>query len=114
MKNPSHEEIVKLTAAAYAMVHPSLYENFATQPLEAMKSGVPVIVPSKGVASEICGDAALYADAENFKEIAVKMMQLFRDENFRNDLIEKGKGQAEKFNWDITSDLLWKRLEIYL
>jgi glycosyltransferase involved in cell wall biosynthesis len=87
------------------MVHPSLYEGFATQPLEAMKTSVPVIASSKGAMPEILGDAALYADTENFKDIAVKMMQLFRDENVRKELIEKGKIQAEKFNWDVTSKL---------
>ncbi len=87
------------------MVYTSLYENFAVHPLEAMKCEVPVIASSTGVMPEICGDAALYANPENFKEIAVKMMQLFRDENFRKELIEKGKKQAQKFNWDITSNL---------
>jgi len=111
LKDPSFEELVKITAASYAMVHPSLYESFATQPLEAMKSGVPVINSSKGAMPEICGDAALYADTKNFKEIAVKMMQLFKDENLRKELIKKGKIQAEKFNWDITSDLLWENVE---
>ena len=114
LKNPPLEELVKITAAAYAMVHPSLYESFATQPLEAMKSGVPVINSSKGAMPEICGDAALYADMENFKEIAVKMMQLFKDENLRRELIERGKIQAEKFNWNITSDLIWKNIQANL
>ena len=39
------------------------------------------------------------------------MMQLFKDENLRKELIKKGKIQAEKFNWDITSDLLWENVE---
>jgi glycosyltransferase involved in cell wall biosynthesis len=111
LKDPTGEEITKLTAAAYALVYTSLYENFADHPLEAIKSGVPVITSSKGAMPEICGDAALYVNAENFKEIAVKMMQLFRDENFRKELIEKGKTQAQKFNWDITSHLLWSKVE---
>lgn len=111
LKDPSLEDIVTIRSSAYAMVYPSVYESFATQPLQAMKSGVPVIVSSKGVMPEICGDAALYADVENFKEIAVKMMQLFRDENFRKEIIKKGKIQAEKFNWNFTSELIWKEIE---
>ncbi|KAA9041882.1 glycosyltransferase family 4 protein [Ginsengibacter hankyongi] len=104
-------ELAKTTAAAYALVQPSLYESFATQPLEAMKSGVPVIASSTGALSEICGDAALYADTKNFKEIAVKMMLLFKDENLKKELIEKGKVRAEKFSWEITSDLIWKNVQ---
>ncbi|HSQ44390.1 MAG TPA: glycosyltransferase family 1 protein, partial [Ginsengibacter sp.] len=111
LKDPALEELVKITVAAYAMVQPSLHESFATQPLEAMKSGVPVIASSTGALPEILADAALYADTRNFKEIAVKMMLLFKDENLRKEIIEKGKIQAEKFNWDITSDLIWKNFE---
>lgn len=111
LKDPPFEELVKITAAAYAMVQPSLHASFASQPLEAMKSGVPVIASSTGALPEICADAALYADTKNFKEIAVKMMLLFKDENLRRELIEKGKVREEKFNWDITSDLIWKNVE---
>ena len=106
-----HEELMKITAAAYAMVQPSFYESFATQALEAMKSGIPVIASSTGALPEICGDAALYGDTKNFKEIAVKMMLLFKDENLRREMIEKGKAQAEKFSWEITSDHLWRTVE---
>jgi glycosyltransferase involved in cell wall biosynthesis len=111
LANPSLEEYMKITAAAYAMIDPSLYESFATQPLEAMKSGVPVVASSKGAMPEILEKAVLYADTENFKDIAVKMMQLFKDENLRNELIEKGKIQAQKFNWDVTAALLWEGIE---
>ncbi len=61
--------------------------------------------------SEICGDAALYADPENFKEIAVQMMLIFKDENLRKTLIEKAKLQAEKFTWDIAASLFWNAIE---
>ena len=59
-------ELVKVTASAYAMVYPSLLEGFGTQPLQAMKSGVPVITSTASAMSEICGDAALYADPGKF------------------------------------------------
>jgi len=79
--------------------------------VEAIKSGIPVIASAKGAMPEILGDAALYADPENFKEMAIKMMQLFRDENLRKELISKGKIRAEKFNWDVTATLLWQNIE---
>lgn len=111
LKDPSIEERIKITAAAYAMIDPSLFNGFTTQPLEAIKCGVPVITSAKGAMPDIFGDAALYADPENFKEVAVRMMQLFRDENLRNELIAKGKIIAEKFNWDVTAKLLWENIE---
>ncbi len=93
------------------MVYPSLFESFATQPLQAMKSGVPVITSTSGAMYEICGDAALYANYENFKDLAVKMMLIFKDENLRKTLIEKGKLHAEKYNWDITANFFWNIIE---
>jgi len=104
-------EVVKVTASAYSMVYPSLLEGFGTQSLQAMKSGVPVITSAASAMSEICGDAALYADPENFKDIAIKMMLIFKDENLRKTLIEKSKLQAEKYNWDLTACLFWNAIE---
>jgi glycosyltransferase involved in cell wall biosynthesis len=100
-------EFAKVTAAAYAMIYPSSADAFGTQTLQAMKSGVPVITSAESAMSEICGDAALYAQPQNFKDIAVKLMCLFKDENLRKALIEKGNVQAEKYNWDLTANLLW-------
>lgn len=111
LKDPSLEERIKITAAAYAMVLPSANDGVNAQTLEAINSGVPVIASAKGAMPEILADAALYADTENFKEIAVKMMQLFRDENLRKELIGKGKIPAQKFNWDVTAEFLWKNIE---
>ena len=104
-------ELVKITASAYSMVYPSLLEGFGLQPLQAMKSGVPVITSIASAMSEICGDAALYADPGNFKDIAIKMMLIFKDENLRKTLIEKAKLQAEKYNWNITASLFWNTIE---
>ena len=111
LENPSLEDLIKITAAAYALVYPSLFEGFETQPLQAMKSSIPVITSSTGAMPEIVADAALYADAENFKDIAIKMMMLFKDENLRKALIEKGTIQVKKYNWDSTAGLVWKSIE---
>ena len=59
---------------------------------------------------EICGDAALYADADNYIEIADKMMLLYKDEGIRRNLIEKGKQVVEKYTWERTADLLWQSI----
>ncbi len=37
------QELVQVTASAYAMVYPALSDKFGMQYLQAMKSGVPVI-----------------------------------------------------------------------
>lgn len=110
-ENPALDILTELTAASYAMVYPPGHESFAEEPLHAMQSGVPVIAAAGGVMAEILANAALYADANNFKEIAVNMMTLFRDEILRKELIEKGKLQAEKYNWNSTAEMVWGKIE---
>src|SRR6185312_9860720 len=109
-KDAPEEEVINLIAASYAVIDPSKYEWLGLNLLAAMDLGVPVIASSNGVMPEILADAALYADPENFKEIGVKMMSLFRDEDLRSALIEKGKSLVEKYNWDEAAEAVWQTI----
>ncbi len=106
----SEDELVKITGSAYALVYPSLLEGFGVPVLEAMKCYVPVITSSHSSMQEIGKDAALYADANNFEDIAEKMMLLYKDENLRKKLIEKGKIIAGQYSWQRTAELLWQTI----
>jgi len=103
-------EQVKIMASAYAFVSASLHENFPAKLIEAMQCDVPVVANGMDVITEICGDSVLYANANNFEDIADKMMLLFKDENKRNELILKGKAQALQYSVDKTADLLWQSI----
>jgi glycosyltransferase involved in cell wall biosynthesis len=104
------DELVKIIGAAYGLVYPSLWEGFGVPVLEAMQCDVPVITSTKSSMQEITKDAALYADADNHADIADKMMMLYKDENLRKQLVEKGRQVAKQYNWDITADLLWNSI----
>ena len=106
----SEDDLVKITAAAYALVYPSLLEGFGVPVLEAMKCNVPVITSLGSSMEEIAKDAALYADAKNFEEIAGKMMLIYKDEKLRKELIEKGKIIAARYSWQRTAELLWQSI----
>lgn len=101
-------ELVKIIGAAYGMVYPSLFEGFGVPVLEAMKCSVPVITTANSAMQEIAKDAALYAAADSNTDIADKMMLLYKDENKRKELIQKGSLVANEYNWDKTADLLWE------
>ncbi len=107
----SEQDIVKITASSYAMICPSLYETSAKNLLQSMKCEVPVITSSIGLMPEICGEAALYFNPENSKDIAEKMMQVFKDEKLRKELIEKGNIQVQKYNWKKSAALIWKNIQ---
>ncbi len=107
LTNLPSDENSRIIASSYAMVYVPYYENFGTSLLKAMNCEVPAITSSKGMMAEISADAALYASAENFKEIAVKMMLLFKDEKLRKDLIINGRKQVQKFDLDNAAKEIW-------
>ncbi len=101
------ETLFQLMGAAYALVYPSYWEGFGVPVLEAMQSGTPVITSVNSSMEEIAGDAALYADPSSHEEIAEKMQLLYKDENLRARLIEKGIFRARDFSWDDAAAKCW-------
>jgi glycosyltransferase involved in cell wall biosynthesis len=96
LHNLSNDEIGEIIASAYTMLYVPVYETSSVLPLSAMKCEIPVITSSTGAMPEFCGEAALFADPQNFKDIAEKMMLIFKDEKLRKGIIEKGKSQIAK------------------
>lgn len=109
LENVTGKESATITAAAYAFVYP--FANEYSYPLQAIKCNVPVIVFKGGVFPEILSDAALYIKPDDHKDIADKMMLIYKDEKLRQQLIEKGKEQVKKYSWDKTADSLWESIE---
>ena len=101
-------ELVNVVGSAYGLLYPSLWEGFGLPVLEAMRSDIPVITSSHSAMQEVAGDAALFADVNNFNDIAEKMMLLYKDEGLRNELIHKGDLREQHFNWDHSAALFWK------
>jgi glycosyltransferase involved in cell wall biosynthesis len=107
----NEDELVRVMGSAYALVYPSLHEGFGVPVLEAMKCNVPVVTSAHSPMQEIAEDAALYADANDPQDIAEKMMLVYKDENLRNSLIEKGKTIAGHYSWQRTAELLWASIQ---
>lgn len=80
-----------------AMFLPTLLEVFSASYPEAMKMGKPILTSDLGFARSICGDAALYFDPNNPKDIAEKIFELHNNKTLQEDLIEKGKQRLKRF-----------------
>jgi len=104
-------ELARIIGSAYGLIYPSLFEGFGVPVLEAMRCEVPVITSAGSAMQEMAGDAALYADAESHTAIAEKMMRLYKDEQLRKELIQKGRKLAATYTWDKTAKLLWQTIE---
>jgi glycosyltransferase involved in cell wall biosynthesis len=100
-------ELIKIIGAAYGLINPSLYGGFVSCVLQALRCDVPVITAAGSSMQEITEGAALYADANSHTDIADKMMLLYKDENLRKELIQKGKPVVDGYSWNKTADLLW-------
>jgi len=101
-------DLGQIAAAAYAMVYVSLFEGFGIPIIEAMSCNVPVITSNITSMPEAAGNAALLVNPHSVDEIAQAMQTLAADNNFRNELIQKGKQQVQKFSWDLTAQKLWQ------
>lgn len=104
------EELSVVLAASYALVYPSLFEGFGMPVVEAMKCNVPVLTSGKTSMEEAAGNAALYFDPNDHQDIADKMMLIYKDENLRKQLIDKGKLNAEKYSWEKSAELFWESI----
>lgn len=104
-------ELKDVMAAALALVFVSCFEGFGIPIVEAMYCDVPVITSNTTSMPEVAGDAALLVDPFSVESIKNGMLRIYKDEELRNTLIEKGRRQREKFSWDKTAEKLWGCME---
>lgn len=104
------EELVRLVASAYALVYPSYFEGFGVPVLEAMRCRVPVLTSLGTSMEEIAADAGLFFDPSKHEDIAEKMMRIYKDEEQRKKLIEKGTEVARAYTWERTAHLMWESI----
>lgn len=86
----SDKEIVALYKKAVALVYPSLFGPTNIPPLEAMLLGTPVICSNLFSMPDQIGDAGLFFNPFEVKDIADKIYKIWVDKGLRSDLIRKG------------------------
>jgi len=107
----NNEELVNIMGSAFALTYMSYFEGFGIPIIEAFSCKTPVITSNVTSMPEISGDAVLYANPFNPKEIAEKMIEITEDTELRNQIAEKGFERAKLYSWDKTADALWRSIE---
>jgi glycosyltransferase involved in cell wall biosynthesis len=92
-------ELARLLAASYGVLQP-FSGSSPLSLLDAFQTRVPVIASQQGPLPEIAGDSALYISGKDPEELAAQMISLYKDENLRDGLIEKGRIRLGRFGWE--------------
>lgn len=95
----TRQELIEAYREADVLVHPSRYEGFGLQVLEAMSCGLPVVCSDGGSLPEVAGDAALVVPPDDLDGYVRCVSKILTDGDTRKKLVEAGFRQAAEFTW---------------
>jgi glycosyltransferase involved in cell wall biosynthesis len=96
----SQTEKLAYLRRASVYVQPTRHEAFGMAIAEAMSCGLPVVSSRSGAVPEVLGDCGLYADPDDPKDLANKVVSLLQDENAGRELGKKARARIlENFTY---------------
>jgi len=97
-------------ASAKLFVYPSIYEGFGLPPLEAMASGIPVIVSNRASLPEVVGNAGMLVDPYDIDAMTDAIQSVLADQSRQQYLSDAGLQRSSRFAW---SGCARKTLDVY-
>lgn len=94
---PNTKELTVLYQQAAVFLYPSFGEGFGIPILEALFSKTPVITSNVSSLPEAAGPGAFLVDPADVDAIAHGIEGILNDEEFRNQMVEKGYLHAQQF-----------------
>jgi glycosyltransferase involved in cell wall biosynthesis len=94
----TEQELAIIMRQARMLVYPSRFEGFGLPVLEAMQSGTPVITCANSSLPEVGGNAVLYTDEDDARQLLEHMTQLVQDDQLHKDLRHAGLERSKQFS----------------
>ena len=109
-RNMSNQELAATYALSTIFCFPSFAEGFGLPPLEAMASGIPVIVSKTSALSNVCGPAGTYIDPAEPRSIADALDRLLTDTAYYEEKKSAGLKQAASYTWTLSAHAFMKSI----
>lgn len=104
------EVLSVLFSNAEMFVMPSLEEGFGIPVLESFACSCPVVCSDISSLKEVGGDACIYFNPKNIKDVSKKIKMVLGNERLKKSLIKKGAERVKLFSW---KKLAEETLKIY-
>lgn len=112
LTNTRFSDFPTIYRGARVFVYPSMFEGFGIPILEALCVGVPIITSCGGCFAEVGGEAAEYINPLDSTSIAEGLQKVLNDDGLREQMIECGLHQAQKFTDEKVAENLLRILEL--
>ena len=106
LTNIPFHELPSFYQMATTFVYPSFFEGFGIPLLEALNSGIPVIGATGSCLEEAGGPYSLYIDPNKPEELAKAIERTLKDIELRENMINRGKEYALRFEKKIIAKKL--------
>ncbi len=103
MEGLTEMELASLMSGAHAFCLPSLMEGFGLPALEAMASGVPVIVSDRGSLPEVVGEAGIVVPPVA-EAVESALAEVLDSPELRKKLGQAARRRAAGFTWEKTAE----------
>jgi glycosyltransferase involved in cell wall biosynthesis len=107
----NNDDLPAIYNLAAIYLFPSLEESFGLPIIEAQACGTPVITSNQSAMPEIAADSALLTDPNSVADIAESVGYLWKHQEQRDALRQKGYMNAKRFSWNHTATQL---LDLYM
>lgn len=109
LHNVSFEDLPTIYKMAHIFIYPSYFEGFGIPIIEAQQMGIPVITSTGSSFQEAGGLGALYGSPDDTQGL-IENIEMLSDSAYRENLIEKGYRNLNRFEQSTISKQL---MEIY-